>query len=268
MKKRIATSLFVLGLLVTGIPGAKAVSMDVDNAPTTVSISVYNATSYVPLRSAVSSLCPSAKISWENHQAVVTTPNLTLTARPGDCYLDANGRMLYIKDGVRILNGSTMVPIRVLGKALDVSVAWDSATNKVLAHSGNTPILSGDKYYDSASVYWLCRIIHAESGIEPFDGKIAVGSVILNRVKSPDFPNSIYDVIFDTHWGIQFEPVGNGTIYDAPNEDSILAAKLCLDGATIVGNSLYFLEPAKAKNFWTVENCTYIATIGNHQFYE
>jgi N-acetylmuramoyl-L-alanine amidase len=99
-------------------------------------------------------------------------------------------------------------------------------------------------------------------------GKIAVGNVILNRVKSAEFPDCIYDVIFDDNWGIQFEPVENGSIYNTPTEESILAAKLCLDGASVVDASLYFLNPAKASNFWAIQNCIYISTIGNHQFYE
>ncbi|NCC69823.1 MAG: cell wall hydrolase, partial [Clostridia bacterium] len=89
----------------------------------------------------------------------------------------------------------------------------------------------------------------------------------LNRVASPDFPDCIYDVIFDDRWGGQFEPVKNGTINDMPTEESILAAKLCLDGASVVGNSLFFLNPAKAANFWTTQNRDYVATIGSHQFY-
>ena len=114
---------------------------------------------------------------------------------------------------------------------------------------------------------WLSRIIEAESRDEPLTGKIAVGNVILNRVASSEFPGSIYGVIFDCNWGIQFEPVANGTIYNTPSEESILAAKLCLDGASVVGNSLYFLNPVKASNFWATQSCIYISTIGNHQFY-
>jgi N-acetylmuramoyl-L-alanine amidase len=267
MTKRIFSLIFVLGLLLTGVPYAKAISLRVDNAPTRISVSLYNSTSYVPLRAAAKILCPNARITWENNRAVVTTQNLRLTAKPGDCYLEANGRNLYIANGVKLANGSTMVPIRVLAKATGASVSWDNATGTVLLQRGSGTILSGESFYDSTSLYWLSRIIYAESSGEPLKGKIAVGNVILNRVKSPDFPNSIYDVIFDAKFGIQFEPVRNGTINNTPNEESILAAKLCLDGASVVGNSIYFLNPNKSTSLWAAKYCVYTATIGKHQFY-
>lgn len=268
MKKRVCMLILMMGIMVISVPCAKAISLVVDDAPAKVRISVCDNTSYVPIRAVTNLLRPDAKVSWENHQAVITASNLNLTAHPGESYLNANGRMLYIKDSVRLINGSTCVPIRVLAKAMGASVSWDSRTNQAVVNSGSGTILSGDQYYNSESLYWLSHIINAESGIEPFKGKVAVGNVILNRVKSPEFPNSIYDVIFDTKWGVQFEPVENGTIYDTPNEESILAAKLCLDGASVTSDSLYFLDPAKAKNLWTIENCEYIATIGGHQFYK
>lgn len=267
MIKRIFALVFVLGMLGSFIPNAKAISMEVNKAPTNIRISVYNSTAYVPLRDTVNLLRSGTKISWEDRQAVVSAANLYLTARPGNCYLDANGRNLYIENNVKLISGTTMVPIRVLAKALGASVSWDATTQTVLVQRGSGTILSGDQFYDSSSVYWLSRIINAESESEPLKGKIAVGNVILNRVKSPDYPNTIYDVIFDTNYGVQFTPTQNGTIHQMPNEESILAAKLCLDGASVVGDSIYFLNPAKSTTQWVAKYCVYVATIGNHQFY-
>jgi N-acetylmuramoyl-L-alanine amidase len=267
MIKRILALVFVLGLLGTGIPCAKAISMKVNKVPANVSVTLYNSSAYVPLRAAVNLLCTGARISWEDRQAVVRTGNLYLSAKPGNCYLDANGRNLYIESSVKLVDGTTMVPIRVLAKAVGASVSWDNVTKTILVERGSGTILSGDQYYDSSSVYWLSHIINAESGSEPLKGKIAVGNVILNRVKSPDYPNTIYDVIFDTNYGVQFEPTKNGTIDQTPNAESILAAKLCLDGASVVGNSIYFLNPAKSKTLWVAKYCVYVATIGSHQFY-
>ena len=96
----------------------------------------------------------------------------------------------------------------------------------------------------------------------------AVGNVVLNRVKSPDFPDTIYGVIFDDRWGGQFEPVRNGTVYNEPTQESIRAAIACLEGANVVGDSLYFLAPHLTDNHWTMENRTWTATIGAHWFYE
>lgn len=267
MKRRMIMLVLVLSLLLSGASGAGAISMYLNDAPTTVKVVLYHSTSYVPLRTVTKLLVPDAQVSWQKEAAVVRAPSLNLSAQPGACYLNANGRMLFAKDGIQLIRGSTYVPVRVLAKALGASVTWDSATNCVSLHKGSGTILSGDAYYNAEDLYWLARIIHAESRSEPISGKIAVGNVVLNRVKSPDFPNSIYDVIFDRKFGVQFEPIQNGTIYEAPDEESLLAAMLCLDGASVVGNSLYFLNPAKADNLWAMSNRTYVETIGNHYFY-
>ncbi|MBM7853970.1 N-acetylmuramoyl-L-alanine amidase [Desulfohalotomaculum tongense] len=120
----------------------------------------------------------------------------------------------------------------------------------------------------SDEVYWLARIIHAEAEAEPFVGKVAVGNVILNRVNSSKFPNTIYGVIFDKQYGrTQFSPVIDGRIYNTPGDESIKAAKAALKGYRPVGSALYFLNPKKSQNFWIVKNRKYMTTIGKHDFY-
>ncbi len=109
--------------------------------------------------------------------------------------------------------------------------------------SGSGPILSGEQAYQADVVYWLSRIIYAESGNQPLDGKIAVGNVVLNRVASPRFPNSVYEVIFQRN---QFTPAANGSINRTPSAESVVAAKLCLDGANTAGSALYFVNPTVA----------------------
>ena len=98
-------------------------------------------------------------------------------------------------------------------------------------------------------------------------GKIGVGNVVLNRVRHKDFPNTIYTVIFDKKYGVQYEPVINNTIYDTPEPESIKAAKFSLNGFNTVGNCLYFFNPVTATNSWIKENRIFYKTIGNHDFY-
>jgi len=120
----------------------------------------------------------------------------------------------------------------------------------------------------SDDIFWLARIIHAEAAGEPYTGKVAVGSVIMNRVSSPSFPNTIYGVIFDQYKGIpQFSPVQDGTIYNTPSNESYRAAQEAYYGSKPVGDALYFFNPAKASGSWIVKNRIYITTIGNHVFY-
>lgn len=73
-------------------------------------------------------------------------------------------------------------------------------------------------------------------------------------------------MIFDDRWGGQFTPVRNGTIYQEPTEQSIQAAKLCLEGVNVAKDSLYFLAPALTNNHWIMENRTHVMTIGAHWF--
>ncbi|HYF84616.1 MAG TPA: cell wall hydrolase [Clostridia bacterium] len=122
--------------------------------------------------------------------------------------------------------------------------------------------------YTATDLYWLSRIIHAEAEAEPYTGKVAVGDVILNRVKSSLFPNTIKGVIFEYYKGIpQFSPVADGTIYNTPNADSIKAAKAAMSGTSVVGSATYFFNPDKSEGTWIVENKTLVKRIGDHVFY-
>ncbi|NLJ78074.1 MAG: cell wall hydrolase [Tissierellia bacterium] len=122
--------------------------------------------------------------------------------------------------------------------------------------------------YTQDHVFWLARIIEAEAGGEPYNGKVAVGNVILNRVNSKDFPNSIYGVVFEYYGSIpQFSPVADGTIYNNPSQASINAATEALEGARPVGDCTYFFNPSKAAGSWIVNNKTFVTKIGGHAFY-
>ena len=166
--------------------------------------------------------------------------------------------------GVIMSGGRMLIPARALSAAFSLDVDWNNESRTVtFTGSPAAPSLS----YPEDDVYWLSRIIEAEAGGEPFTGKIAVGNVILNRAASAQYPNTIYGVIFDRKYGVQFEPTVNGAIYCTPSHDSIAAAKLCLGGANAVGNSLYFLNPDKANDSWFRENLKYVTTIGGHVFY-
>lgn len=207
-------------------------------------------------------------VSWnsQNKTATVESDALTLSARSGNPYITANGRYLWAGSGIIIRSGTMYVPLRTLAKAFGCTVSWNSSQFAAYV-SGGSPLESGQTYYSGDSVFWLARIIHAESQGESLLGKIAVGSVVLNRVKSPDFPNTIYSVIFDKKNGVQFTPAANGAINCTPSEESIMAAKLCLDGATISDKALFFINEALAQSSWVSDNRKFIVTVGNHKFY-
>ena len=222
-------------------------------------------TTYVSLRSVASMLDGEAAVSWKNGTARVETYRLSLTARPGDTYIQANGRCFYVPGGVKLKDGVTMVPLRALASAMGGAVSWEGAARTAHLTAGSGVPEAAD--YGEEDLYWLSRIISAESRGEPFLGKMAVGTVVLNRVAHSDFPNTVKEVIFDSRWGGQFQPVTNGTVYQDPTEESVAAAKLCLEGVCVAGESLYFLAPDLTNNHWIMENRDYVTTIGCHWFY-
>ena len=131
-------------------------------------------------------------------------------------------------------------------------------------YTNGSPIPTANDVYNQNDLYWLSRVIFAESGTQPIEGMIGVGNVVLNRVESIRFPNSVYDVIFQKN---QFSVVDCGMIYREPDERSIMAAKLCLEGADSVGESLYFINPALCNGSWFRNNLTFTQRIGDHDFF-
>lgn len=217
---------------------------------------------YGSLRSLSAALVSGVQINWANGIATVYKEGvLSLTAVPGQNYIVANGRYLPVEGGVFARNGAICVPLDTLVKAVDATYVW-LADGTLALTTGSGGILSGDAFYNADDLYWLSRIIYAESGNQPLRGKIAVGNVVLNRVSNSRFPNTVYGVIFQRN---QFSPVSNGTIKRTPNAESVLAAKLCLDGAVELENALYFNRVGLKS--WASRNRTFVATIAQHSFY-
>jgi len=138
----------------------------------------------------------------------------------------------------------------------------------VAALSGRiSPLISAERFYDPEAVLWLARLIYAESGGESLLGQIAVGNIVMNRVRSPEYPNTIWGVIFDRKYGVQFSPVANGRIYNTPSYTARLAAMICLEGFSLSREMLFFLEPTISTSHWIPKTRKYVFTIGHHDFY-
>lgn len=222
-------------------------------------------TNYVPF-CAMSEALGAAEVEWnvEKGTASAKADGLEITVAAGDVYMIANGRYLYMEDGATVKDGTLMLPVRALCKAFGANVTWSPAERAVEITATGIPIASADDYYDEDSLYWLAHIINAESGNQPLDGKIAVGNVVMNRVHSPGFPNTVYKVVFD---GCQFSPAVSGSVYCKPNAESWIAAKLVLDGADVAGESLYFAANRVAATCWAGRNRTVTMQIGGHTFF-
>ena len=210
----------------------------------------------------------SSSVSAGRRTSYIDGENLEITATENNLYIRANGRYFFTGGKVLEIGNELYVPILPMVKALNSHVAWSNTDNAFNVRSGDTRRLkNADQTYASDAVYWLARIINAEAGGESMQGKIAVGNVVLNRVRSKQFPNTIYGVIFDKKYGVQFAPTANGMIYKTPNADSVIAAKICLEGYSISSEALYFFNPKYTSGTWVKQNRDYLFTIGNHVFY-
>ncbi len=226
---------------------------------------------YVPLRF-VSEALGAESVKWDSQTdtATIIIDDKTMSFKIGSSYAVVNGEVKEFYGETKLINSRTYLPVRFIAEETGSTVNWNQNFYRVEITKENHSVpehITESKGYDDEHIYWLAKIISCESGGEPLEGKIAVGNVVLNRTKSHDFPNTIYGVIFDTNYGVQFQPVLDGSIYNEPTGEAYLAAKLSLEGENTAGDSLYFLNPRKATNFWIPNNRTFFLTIGNHDFY-
>lgn len=229
---------------------------------------VMNGILYLPMR-AFASVLGSPKVNYNKttKTATLEMPGLYLSATDGGFVTYVNDRPLFsFSPNVLMSNGKMYLPASTLTKALGVKIS--SQDNSSVFVSGSyTPLPHASKFYREDEVFWLARIITAESGGESLLGQIAVGDVILNRVKSNLYPNTIYGVIFDRKYGVQFSPVLDGRIYNTPTYTATLAAKICLEGTSLSDDAMFFLNPRVAQSNWIVKSREYAYTIGGHDFY-
>nr|WP_249365268.1 cell wall hydrolase [Cytobacillus citreus] len=108
----------------------------------------------------------------------------------------------------------------------------------------------------------LARLVHAEAKGEPYEGKVAVALVVLNRVEDDRFPDTIKNVIYEKR---QFQPVENGSINQPADQQS---QKAVMEALAIQGqgnDSVYFFNPDKTSSTW-LRSKTVTTVIGNHRF--
>lgn len=108
----------------------------------------------------------------------------------------------------------------------------------------------------------LARIIYSEARGEVYKGQVAVGAVVMNRLKSPLFPKTVTDVIFAP---FAFAAVADGQYWLLPDNTAFLAAKDAVRGWDPTKNALYYYNPATAKSQWMLARKV-TTKIGNHVF--
>ena len=128
--------------------------------------------------------------------------------------------------------------------------------------SGGAQSVTAVSGYSESEIYLLARIIHGEARGEPYVGKVAVGAVVLNRVRHPSFPNTISGVIYQTG---AFDAVTDGQINLEPDSESLRAARDAMNGWDPTGGCIYYYNPATSTSSWIWTREVRLS-IGRHNF--
>lgn len=143
---------------------------------------------------------------------------------------------------------------RDYGLTVDGVVGKNTLAKLGLSATGGT--------YSSNDIYLLAKCVHAEARGEPYVGQVAVAAVILNRVKNPNFPNTISGVIYQP-WA--FTAVNDGQINLEPNQSAYNAATDAMNGWDPTYGCIYYYNPTTATSQWIFSRQT-VVTIGKHVF--
>lgn len=150
---------------------------------------------------------------------------------------------------------------RVNGLTQDGIVGAKTANAMGITLSASSSSSSGSNY-SSGDSYLLAKCIYAEARGEPYTGQVAVGAVILNRVRSSKFPNTISGVIYQPY---AFTCVSDGQINLTPDATAKKAAQDALNGWDPTNGCLYYYNPATATSSW-IWSRTVMLSIGKHNF--
>ncbi len=147
----------------------------------------------------------------------------------------------------------------ICGKATYAALGMNDSVNALLNGGSSS---GGSSDYTNSDLYLLARCIYGEARGECYTGQVAVGAVVLNRVKSSEFPNTISGVIYQKN---AFTAVNDGQINLTPNQTAINAAQDAMNGWDPSYGSLYYYNPVTATSSWIFSRET-VTTIGRHVF--
>ncbi len=160
----------------------------------------------------------------------------------------------------------------IFGSKTLAAVKWFQSANglnpdgiagtKTLAAMGIYTNSSAATTTSNTDLNLLSRLIYAEARGEPYEGQVAVGAVVLNRVENSSFPNSVAGVIYQSG---AFSVVSDGQINLEPNSTAKKAAQDALNGWDPTYGSIYYFNPDTAKSAW-IWSRPYVRTIGKHRF--
>lgn len=253
-KSFLVTSVVTIGILVNTSQSVFAASYKVTEGDSLDKISnLFNTTTNKLIKD---NEIPSTVIYPGN---ILYVPSKTYTVKRGDCLStiakEGGTSLNNLKKANNLLNDSIFP-----GQVLNVPVTTSSTLQQTTQQNTQKAIS-----YTASDVDLLARLITAESQGEPYNAQVAVGAVVVNRVKSGSFPNSISDVINQTTRGCyQFTPVLNGNINKPAQASAVKAAYEALSGNDPTNNALFFYDNS-VTNKWILAKSV-STTISNLKF--
>ena len=161
-----------------------------------------------------------------------------------------------------IYGSQTLAAVKWFQRKNGLTVDGIAGTNTLRAMGIYTSSSSSSSSSNSNNLNLLARLVHGEARGEPYTGQVAVAAVVLNRVKSSSFPNTISGVIYQSG---AFDVVKDGQINLTPNSTAIKAAQDALNGWDPSYGAIYYFNPKTATNKW-IWSRPMTVTIGNHRF--
>lgn len=170
----------------------------------------------------------------------------------------------------QVIVGQRVQKVTNTAADLNVSSSMENKVNELDARSitlAENPTLMSDEDYDT-----LLRIVEAETGSEDIKGRVLVANVIMNRVKSEDFPNTVTEVVWDNSDGVpQFSPTYDGRINEvAVSDETREAVKQALKGTDYSEGALFFIQKSAAEEHnvkWFEKDLKRLFKYGVHEFY-
>ncbi|MBN6189172.1 cell wall hydrolase [Aneurinibacillus sp. BA2021] len=282
MKKRTITTAILAALLTStlgaGASEAASSSVTVNGQAVHTAYFLQNDSMMVP---AVFFQHMGVIVGWnEDYHAVTLSKGdmiigLPSGARYADVYTKQSGTWTrdILKTTTTDRVDGTYVPLRYVAERLGIQLTGTSPASVSLStkQANPKPAAPEKTSYSEEEISWLYKLTEAEAGGEPYKGKVAVAASVLNRVESPNWPNTLKEVIFqvDTYNGkqyYQYSPVLDKRIYQVkPSSDTIAAVQEALRGSDPSREALIFYNPDKTDNQW-VRSHTTTAKIGSHIF--
>lgn len=219
---------------------------------------IFEGRTLVPVRTITEAI--GAEVGWDSEQKIITISHDVgiLYMRIGSNAYTLNADSYIMETAPEIKDSRTMVPLRFVAETFGFDVGWEADTRTVTLMKEGVEVDQSLAVpsYSQEELLWLARIVYLEGLDIGYEPKLAIANVVLNRVKSDLFPDTVYGVIKDDNYAIQFPPAHRSS-FDSlvPDAQSLEAAGDALSGSNNIENCLYFNNSPfkwKADDLYTV----------------